>query len=95
MEMSNQNQKNNKAVITFVLGILSLLTPFIGFILGIIGLVYGSKSTFEIRSTGQTGMSLVTAGRVCCVIGICVQILFAIFAILGFAAYWSVDSISN
>lgn len=73
-----------------VLGILSLVLGgcfIIGLVLGIIGLVHARKGARELAAYPEyEGAGLITAGRVCSIIGIilgCIQAVFW-FAYLGF-----------
>ncbi|ASV67384.1 DUF4190 domain-containing protein [Cytobacillus sp. FSL W7-1323] len=82
-----QQKTNTKAVVSLTLGILSLLVPFIGFLLGIISIVFGRLSAKEILQTGEKGKSLATAGLICGIIGIILTVIWILFALLGFFAY--------
>ncbi|UPW85063.1 DUF4190 domain-containing protein [Lysinibacillus sp. Ag94] len=83
--MSEKNQTNNSSVISLTVGILSLLIPFIGLILGIIGIIFSSKAVKEIHTTNAGSRGLATAGLICSIIGVILQIL----AILGYIAFFS------
>ena len=82
--MSEKGQTNSNSVISLTLGILSLLIPFIGLVLGIIGLVFSRKAVKQIEKTNETGRGLATAGLICSIVGIILQI----FAVLGYVAYF-------
>jgi Domain of unknown function (DUF4190) len=59
------------ATVGFVLGILSLVIPYVGFILGIIGLVMSSKALRKLKEDPSLeGKSMAKAGRICSIIGI-------------------------
>lgn len=83
--MSEKNQTNNSSVISLTVGILSLLIPFIGLILGIIGIIFSRKAVKEIHTTNASGRGLATAGLICSIMGVILQIL----AILGYIAFFS------
>ncbi|WP_316909866.1 MULTISPECIES: hypothetical protein [Priestia] len=51
MEVNNQTQMNTKSIISLTLGILSLFIPFIGMILGVIGIVMYKKASNEMTHT--------------------------------------------
>lgn len=87
--MSEKNQTNNNSVISLTLGILSMLIPFIGLILGISGIIFSSKAVKEINTTNANGRGLATAGLICSIVGIILQIL----AILGYIAYFSMTPV--
>ncbi|MED3622970.1 DUF4190 domain-containing protein [Neobacillus thermocopriae] len=86
--MSVQNQINNSSVVSITVGILSLFIPFIGLILGIIGIVFSRKAVKQINNTNESGKALATVGFICSIVGIVFQILM----ILGYAAFFSVSS---
>ncbi|MDQ0178193.1 DUF4190 domain-containing protein [Bacillus chungangensis] len=81
-------QTNQKAITALTLGILSLLIPIIGFILGVIGIFLARKSIIEIDNTNQKGRGMAISGLICSIIGIIIQ-LFVIFAIIGYYSYGS------
>lgn len=87
--MAEKTETNSKSVISLTLGILSILIPFIGMILGVIGVVISRKSTNEIMKTNEEGRGLAASGLICSVVGIIIQI----FAILGIIAYYAVTSV--
>jgi hypothetical protein len=86
--MSENSQTNNSSVISLTVGILSLLIPFIGLILGIIGIVFSRKAVTEINKTNENGRGLATAGLICSIVGIILQL----FAVLGYIAFFSLTS---
>lgn len=73
--MSEIKQSNSKAIVSLIMGVLSLLIPFIGIVLGILGLIFAAKSKQEMKLTGETGNGLVTAGKVCSIIGIILNVI--------------------
>ncbi|WP_191567648.1 DUF4190 domain-containing protein [Metabacillus idriensis] len=81
MEVTNRN--NRKAILSFTFGILSIFIPFIGFIFGILGIVYARKSVREIKNTNETGRGLVCAGMICGITGIVTQFLYILLAVIG------------
>ncbi|NRD76627.1 DUF4190 domain-containing protein [Bacillus sp. BRMEA1] len=86
--MSEKNQTNNSSVVSLTVGILSLFIPFIGIILGIIGIVFSRKSVKQINQTNENGRGLATAGLICSIVGIIMQILL----VLGYVALVPVSS---
>jgi Domain of unknown function (DUF4190) len=76
---------NGKAIASLVLGILSLIVPYIGIVLGIIGLVLANKGIKEIAVYGQGGRGLGVAGRVTSIIGIVLGGILWLFVFLGIA----------
>lgn len=83
--MVEKTQTNSSSVISLTLGILSLLIPVIGFVLGIIGVVFSRKAKKEIDLTGEGGRGLATSGLICSVVGITIQIftllVYSVFVI--------------
>ncbi|MBL0385290.1 DUF4190 domain-containing protein [Tumebacillus sp. ITR2] len=75
---------NGKAIASMILGIVSLVIPYVGLITGIIAMVLSSSSKKDIARTGQQGHGMATAGFVT---GLIAVILYAIvillFIILG------------
>jgi Domain of unknown function (DUF4190) len=85
-------ETNGKAVAALVLGILSLVIPYIGFIFGIIGLILANISVKEITVSGQSGRGLAIAGRVTSIIclalyGVVIIIVLIFLAIYSFSYY--------
>ncbi len=86
--MEENGQMNTNAVVSLTMGILSLLFfPFIGWILGIIGLVYSNRSLREIENTKEKGKNLAVAGKVCSIVGITFSLLLIIIVIVGIALF--------
>ncbi len=54
--MEETHQVNTKAVISLTMGILSVIVfPFIGWVFGLIGLVFGNRSLRQIENTKEIG----------------------------------------
>lgn len=86
--MEENGQINTNAVVSLTMGILSLLFfPFIGWILGIIGLVYSNRSLREIEDTQEKGKNLAVAGKVCSIGGIVLSLVSIIIVIGGLALF--------
>ncbi|MET1179138.1 DUF4190 domain-containing protein [Peribacillus simplex] len=88
--MSEIKLTNSKAIVSLIMGVLSLLIPFIGIILGILGLIFASKSKQEIKLTGESGKGLVTAGKVCSIIGIIWNVILILIFLMFF--YFTVST---
>jgi ABC-type nickel/cobalt efflux system permease component RcnA len=73
--MMNRTKTNSPAIISLVLGILSILVPIIGVALGVIGVVFSRKAAKEISQTNEEGRGLATAGLICSVVGITIQFI--------------------
>lgn len=68
--------------VSLVLGILSIITSFVavGFLLGIIGLIFGAIDLVKIKRYKQNGKRKVLTGVIFCLIGIIITIIFSINA---------------
>lgn len=86
--MEENGQINTNAIVSLTMGILSLLFfPFIGWIFGIIGLVYSNKSLREIDSTKEKGKNLAVAGKVCSIVGIAFSLLLIVIVVVGIVLF--------
>jgi len=82
--LEHNAQVNTNAVVSLAMGILSVLVfPFIGWILGLVGLIYGNKSLRQIEDTKEKGENLAVAGRVCSIVGIVLGLLSIIIVVSG------------
>lgn len=82
---------NNKSIVSLTLGILAIIVPYIGIILGIIGIFISSKSIIEIERSNERGKGLAITGRVCSIVGICFQFLLIILLLLSIIVYFMID----
>lgn len=77
------------ATASLVLGILSIVTScwFVGFVLGIIGLVLGNKARriYLLAPEAYNGYGMANAGRITSIVGICIGSLYVlyIFVLIG------------
>lgn len=74
---------NGKAVASMVLGILSIIIPWLGFILGIVGIILASKAFKEINATGQGGRGMAIAGLVTSIVGTALYGLLILLILLS------------
>ncbi|MFZ0446308.1 MAG: DUF4190 domain-containing protein [Bacillus sp. (in: firmicutes)] len=89
--MVEKTQTNNsKSVVSLTLGILSILIPHIGLILGVIGIIVSRKATKEIVKTDEGGSGLATSGLICSVVGIIIQL----FQVVSIIAFYSLTNVS-
>lgn len=80
---NNRNlETNSSSIVTLTLGILSILIPFLGLILGIIGLVVYRKARKEMALTGEGGKGLAISGLICSIVGILTQLLMVVAYVL-------------
>ena len=81
--MNSANISSNNGLIksrgnaTLVFGILSIITSFfgVGFVLGVIGIIVGFIELIRVK---QNGKRKVTAGIICCLLGIIISVIFSI-----------------
>lgn len=81
---------NGKSIAAMVLGILSIVVPYIGLIIGIVGIVFSSLSLKEIKRTGEQGRGMAIAGMVTSIIGTVLYAIILFFIIIALVFY--VDS---
>jgi Domain of unknown function (DUF4190) len=87
-----QPKTNGKAITALVLGILSLVIPYLGFIIGIVAIVFAKLAKDEIKRTGDEGRGLATAGLVTGIIGTALYSIIIILFIIGVVAFMNYDS---
>ncbi|XXM71975.1 DUF4190 domain-containing protein [Lysinibacillus sphaericus] len=80
---------NEKAIISFVLGIVSLFLIQIGLIVGIIGVVIARKSLNEIKARSENGRSFAVTGLIINILGIVIQTFLTIAGMIGYMALFS------
>jgi len=82
---------NNKSIVALVLGILSLAVPYIGFVIGIVAIVFASLSFKEIKRTQEQGRGLAIAGLVCGIVGTAIYAILLLLFLFAFFAFFSMD----
>lgn len=85
------NKENNNAIISLVLGILSIMIPLIGLILGIIGLIFANKALNKTSNISEGNKKYAVAGKVCSIVGICIHGAWILFAVISFIGYTSIE----
>ncbi|PGL66754.1 hypothetical protein CN925_20785 [Bacillus sp. AFS055030] len=83
---------NSKSISSLTLGVLSIIIPYLGFILGIVGLFISRKSIAEINHSNEKGKGLAISGRVCSIVGICIQVFLIIILVLGIITFFSTSN---
>ena len=78
MENNNNTKTNTKAIISLVLGIISLLITYLGFISAIIGIILSRMATKEIEERGEKGSGLALGGLITSIVGIVLQLIIII-----------------
>ncbi|UFT98537.1 DUF4190 domain-containing protein [Radiobacillus kanasensis] len=84
-EKQGPQQVNPKAIAALVLGITSIVIPYIGLILGIIGIVFSNKANAEVDKLNHSGKGLAVAGLVTSVVGTVLWAFVLILVIIGFS----------
>lgn len=79
-------QTNGKSIAALVLGILAVVIPYVGFIIGIVAIVIASMSFKEIKRTGDRGYGMAVAGLVCGIVGTALYGIIFLFVILAIAS---------
>jgi len=80
-------QTNGKAIAALVLGILSIVIPYVGLIIGIVALAIASMAFKEIKQTGDRGYGMAIAGLVCGIVGTAIYGFILLLVVLSFAAF--------
>jgi len=84
---------NGKSIAALVLGILSIMIPYVGIILGIMAIIFSSLSLKELKRRYEQGKGLAIAGLVCGIIG---TIIYGLLIILVFLlVIFSNEIVSN
>ncbi|MFD1175188.1 DUF4190 domain-containing protein [Paenibacillus puldeungensis] len=78
---------NGKSIASLVLGILSIMLPYIGFILGIVAIVFSTISFKELKKSNDQGKGMSIAGLVCGIVGTVLYGLIILFVIIALLAY--------
>ncbi|WP_373558000.1 DUF4190 domain-containing protein [Paenibacillus sp. XY044] len=88
-----QPKTNGKAITSMVLGILSVMILYIGFILGILAIIFAALSFKELKRGYEQGKGMAIAGLVCGIIGVLLWGLILLFVVLAVAFFGTdVDS---
>ncbi|MEN1988285.1 DUF4190 domain-containing protein [Paenibacillus hubeiensis] len=76
---------NGKSIAALVLGILSIITPYVGLLIGIAAIIFASLSLKEIQRNLEQGRGMAIAGLVCGIIGTLIYaILFVLLLLMVF-----------
>ena len=79
MENQNITKTNTKAIISLILGIISLLITYLGLIAAVAGIILSRMATREIEERGEKGSGLALGGLITSIVGVVLQII----AIIG------------
>ena len=76
------SKTNSKAIVALVLGILSIVIPYIGLLFGIVAIVFASMAFKEIRLRQEQGRGMAVAGMVCGIIGTAIYGIILLIVII-------------
>lgn len=82
--MNDNAQISGASVIALTLGVLSIVIPFIGLLLAIIGIVMARRATKEVSGDHELSRGLAMSGLICSLIGLVIQTLI----IMGVAVFF-------
>lgn len=75
---------NGKSIVALVLGILAVSLPYIGFLIGIVAIVFASLSLKEIKRNGEQGRGMAIAGLVCGIVGTAIYAILLLIVLIAF-----------
>lgn len=78
MENNNNTKTNTKAIISLILGIISLLITYLGLISAVVGIVLSRMASKEIEEKGEKGSGLALGGLITSIVGIILQLIIII-----------------
>ncbi|WP_379139959.1 DUF4190 domain-containing protein [Paenibacillus sp. sgz500992] len=85
-------QTNGKSIASLVLGILSIVSPYIGILFGIIAIILSAISLKEIRTRYEEGRGLAIAGLICGIVGTLIYTLLILLFLFALFAFNEIDS---
>jgi len=86
---------NAKSVVALVLGIVSIVLPYLGLLIGILAIIFASLSFKEIKRTGEQGKGMAVAGLVCGIVGTAIYAIIILFVIIAVFAFSDVGTNNN
>lgn len=90
-----QPKTNGKSIASLVLGICSIVLPYIGVLIGIVGIIISSMSLKEIKATNEQGRGMTLAGLICSIIGTLIWGAILLFVIIVVIFALNAESSSN
>ncbi len=76
--MDSTERINSKAIISLVLGAITIVLPIIGIVTGIIGIIYYNKAKHEMIDSGESGEGVSIGGLILNIVGLVFQLLMII-----------------
>ncbi|WP_458460062.1 DUF4190 domain-containing protein [Paenibacillus sp.] len=86
---------NSKSIVSLVLGILSITIPYLGFLIGIVAIIFASLAFKEIRLRMEQGKGLAIAGLVCGIIGTAIYAVIIVFVVFFAVLFAGADMYST
>jgi hypothetical protein len=83
---------NGKSIAAMVLGILAIVLPYIGFLIGIVAIIFASISLKEVKRNQEQGRGMAIAGLVCGIVGTAIYALIILVVVFIYASFRSVAS---
>ncbi|WP_110945351.1 DUF4190 domain-containing protein [Paenibacillus phocaensis] len=84
MFRSSPERINSKSIASLILGVLSLVIPFLGFLLAVISIILARQASNEITRSNDSGKGLALAGLACGTL----SLTFYFLLILYYVFYW-------
>lgn len=84
-----KNEINRTPTTILVMGLLSIIIPFIGLLLGVIGIMFAINLSKQTNFQKGKNQSLIFTGKILSIIGIVIQ-GFLIFSFLIFILYTNI-----
>ncbi|WP_426351198.1 DUF4190 domain-containing protein [Alloiococcus sp. CFN-8] len=78
MENQANTKTNTKAIVSLVLGIISLLITYLGLATSIVGIILSRIATREIEERGEKGSGLALGGLITSIVGLVLQLIIVI-----------------
>lgn len=82
---------NSKSIVALVLGILSVMIPYLGFLIGIVAIIVASISLKEIKLRMEQGRGLAIAGLVCGIIGTAMYAIIILIVLVAGTFFVNTD----
>ncbi|WP_239618107.1 DUF4190 domain-containing protein [Cohnella mopanensis] len=74
---------NGKSIAALVLGILSIVLPYVGFLIGIVAIIFASISFKEIKRNQEQGRGMAIAGLVCGIVGTAIYAIIILIVVIA------------
>jgi len=73
---------NGKSIAALVLGILSIMIPYVGFLIGIVAIIFAALALKELKVRMEQGKGLAIAGLVCGIIGTAIYAIIILIVVI-------------